>query len=111
MVGLGNIYVDEALFRAGIHPERKANHFRIKEIAIFIKKIAATLSEAVKKGGSTIRSYVNSQGQIGMFQLGVICIWPKRRRCVKCGTTIEKRVLAAEVHIIAQNAKRKLKEI
>ncbi|MBV7506071.1 DNA-formamidopyrimidine glycosylase [Bacillus sp. sid0103] len=89
-VGLGNIYVDEALFRAGIHPERLANTLDINEISLLHREIVATLSEAVKKGGSTIRSYVNSQGEIGMFQLELYAYGRKGEECKRCGTPLEK---------------------
>jgi formamidopyrimidine-DNA glycosylase len=89
-VGLGNIYVDEALFRSGIHPERIASSLNPDEISVLHEQIVATLSEAVKKGGSTIRSYVNSQGQIGMFQLDLYAYGRKGEACKKCGTPLEK---------------------
>src|SRR5690606_9428342 len=56
VVGLGNIYVDEALFRAGIYPERVAKSLSKKEIKLLHHEIIQTLNEAVEKGGSTIRS-------------------------------------------------------
>jgi formamidopyrimidine-DNA glycosylase len=90
VVGLGNIYVDEALFRAGIHPERPANTLDEKEISILHREIVKTLNEAVKKGGSTIRSYVNSQGEIGMFQLELYAYGRKGEECKRCGTPLEK---------------------
>ncbi|MBT2656907.1 DNA-formamidopyrimidine glycosylase [Bacillus sp. ISL-18] len=89
-VGLGNIYVDEALFRSGIHPERIASTLNEEEISVLHDEIVATLSEAVKKGGSTIRSYVNSQGQIGMFQQDLYAYGRKGEACKKCGTPLEK---------------------
>ncbi|WP_026563350.1 DNA-formamidopyrimidine glycosylase [Bacillus sp. UNC41MFS5] len=89
-VGLGNIYVDEALFRAGIHPERMANTLDKSEVTLLHREIVATLSEAVKKGGSTIRSYVNSQGEIGMFQLELYAYGRKGEECKRCGTPLEK---------------------
>jgi formamidopyrimidine-DNA glycosylase len=89
-VGLGNIYVDEALFRAGIHPERLASTLNEQEIATLHHEIVATLTEAVKKGGSTIRSYVNSQGEIGMFQLELYAYGRKGEECKRCGTLLEK---------------------
>ena len=89
-VGLGNIYVDEALFRSGIHPERIASSLNPDEISVLHEQIVATLSEAVKKGGSTIRSYVNSQGQIGMFQLDLYAYGRTGEACKKCGTPLEK---------------------
>ncbi|MEW9051710.1 MAG: DNA-formamidopyrimidine glycosylase [Neobacillus sp.] len=90
LVGLGNIYVDEALFRAGIHPERPANSLNEAEIAVLHREIIDTLSEAVKKGGSTIRSYVNTQGEIGMFQLELYAYGRKGEPCKNCGTPLEK---------------------
>ncbi|MBS4215395.1 DNA-formamidopyrimidine glycosylase [Neobacillus rhizophilus] len=89
-VGLGNIYVDEALFRSGIHPERQAASLKKKEIELLHKEIVETLSEAVEKGGSTIRSYVNSQGEIGMFQLELYAYGRKGEPCKNCGTPLEK---------------------
>lgn len=90
LVGLGNIYVDEALFRAGIYPERLASTLNQEEISLLHREIVATLDEAVKKGGSTIRSYVNSQGEIGMFQLELYAYGRKGEPCKKCRTPLEK---------------------
>ena len=64
------------------------------EIARLHKEIIETLKEAVKMGGSTIRSYVNSQGQIGMFQQNLYVYSRKEEACRVCGTVIEKKVSA-----------------
>lgn len=93
VVGLGNIYVDEALFRACIHPEQLASSLSSDEINVLHHEIVATLTEAVAKGGSTIRSYVNSQGQIGMFQLELFVYGKKAEPCVNCGTELQKIVV------------------
>ncbi len=94
VVGLGNIYVDEALFRARIHPERVASQLTDEELDRLHKEIVATLQEAVEKGGSTIRSYVNTQGEMGMFQLQLYVYGKKDEPCVVCGTPIKKYVVA-----------------
>ena len=100
VVGLGNIYVDEALFRSGIHPERKANSLNSGEVTRLHEEIAATLSEAVEKGGSTIRSYINSQGQIGTFQLTLSVYGREGEACKKCGGEIIKiRTAGRGTHI------------
>lgn len=93
VVGLGNIYVDEALFRSRIHPERKSNTLSKKELEILHKEIIATLSEAVEKGGSTIRSYINSQGEMGMFQLELFVYGRKGEHCKICSSPLEKIVV------------------
>ncbi|MED4070821.1 DNA-formamidopyrimidine glycosylase [Priestia endophytica] len=90
VVGLGNIYVDEALFRAGIHPERVSHTLGEEEIVRLHQEIIATLAEAVEKGGSTIRSYVNTQGEIGTFQHQHFVYGKKGEPCQNCGTEIEK---------------------
>ncbi|KZZ85941.1 DNA-formamidopyrimidine glycosylase [Bacillus sp. SJS] len=91
VTGLGNIYVDEALFRAGVHPDKPAKELSIEEINVLRDKIIATLNEAVEQGGSTIRSYLNSQGKMGMFQLKLYVYGRKGEPCKQCGTPIEKK--------------------
>lgn len=93
VVGLGNIYVDEALFKSGIHPERSANSLSHKEMVRLHHEIVQTLNEAVEKGGSTIRSYVNSQGQIGMFQLELFVYGRKGEECKTCSSELERIVV------------------
>ncbi|WP_163101262.1 DNA-formamidopyrimidine glycosylase [Peribacillus alkalitolerans] len=90
VVGIGNIYVDEALFRARIHPERLASSLSHLEYEKLVHEIKETLGEAVKKGGSTIRSYINSQGQIGMFQQQLLVYGRKGENCTNCGSPLEK---------------------
>jgi formamidopyrimidine-DNA glycosylase len=93
LVGLGNIYVDEALFRSKIHPETIANTLNKEQLQKLHQEIINTLSEAVQKGGSTIRSYINSQGEIGMFQLELFVYGRKGESCKDCGQDLEKTVV------------------
>lgn len=109
MAGLGNIYVDEALFRSGIYPERKAKSLTKKEVHLLHHEIIETLREAIDKGGSTVRSYVNSQGQIGMFQLELFVYGRKGELCKKCGTPIEKMVTAGRGTHFCPNCQKKRK--
>ncbi|RUT29551.1 DNA-formamidopyrimidine glycosylase [Paenibacillus zeisoli] len=93
VVGLGNIYVDEALFRAGIHPEKLCNELDQEELVRLYEAIVLTLSEAVEAGGSSIKSYVNGQGEMGMFQHSLQIYGRKAAPCVVCGTPVEKSVV------------------
>ncbi|MFD3445346.1 DNA-formamidopyrimidine glycosylase [Microbacteriaceae bacterium 4G12] len=93
LVGLGNIYVDEVLFRSNIHPEREASSLTNEEVEKLQGEIVATLLEAVEKGGSTIRTYINSQGQIGAFQESLYVYGRKGEACVRCHSPIEKTVV------------------
>jgi len=93
IVGLGNIYVDESLFKAGIHPERPAGKLTRKQVARLHESIVATLSEAVEQGGCSIKSYVNGQGEMGMFQQSLLVYGRKDEPCVNCGTHIARLVV------------------
>ena len=94
VAGFGNIYVDESLFRAGIRPERIASSLTDEEVARLHREMVATLQEAVEKGGSTVRSYVNTQGETGMFQLQLFVYGRKGEPCKRCGQPIQKTVVA-----------------
>ncbi len=68
VAGLGNIYVSEALNRAGVHPMRPAgslSHARVERLA---RAIVATLTEAIAAGGSSLRDYRQTDGELGYFQ-------------------------------------------
>jgi len=93
VVGLGNIYVDEALHSAGIHPERPADSLRKGEWERLYAAIRETLSRAVDAGGSSVKSYVNGQGEMGMFQYSLQVYGREGEPCRTCGTVIEKSVV------------------
>ncbi|WP_308635010.1 DNA-formamidopyrimidine glycosylase [Paenibacillus silvisoli] len=93
IVGLGNIYVDEVLFTAGIHPERTADTIKPAEWAKLYDAIKSTLSRAVDAGGSSIKSYVNGQGEMGMFQHELLIYGREKQPCRACGASIDKTVV------------------
>ncbi len=93
VVGLGNIYVDEALFRAKLHPERLAASLSTEECVLLHQSIVATLKEAIEAGGSSIKSYVNGQGEMGMFQQRLDVYGRKDKPCQTCGAIIHKAVV------------------
>lgn len=68
VAGLGNIYVCEALFRAGISPRRAAGRIGAARIELLTQAIRDTLSEAIEAGGSSLRDYRQANGELGYFQ-------------------------------------------
>ncbi|MCI2254338.1 DNA-formamidopyrimidine glycosylase [Domibacillus sp. PGB-M46] len=90
VTGLGNIYVDEVLFRSRVHPHRLGRTITKEEAAEIHRHTVAVLTEAVKRGGSTIRTYVNSQGQKGTFQEILNVYGRAGEACVECGAEIVK---------------------
>lgn len=92
-VGLGNIYVDETLFRARIHPTRPASSLSLTEVENVRQEAVAVLSEAIERGGSTIRSYTNPDGATGTFQETLYVYGQTGEPCNNCGRPIEKMKL------------------
>lgn len=90
VTGLGNIYVDEALFRAKIHPEQVASDLSKDEIKVLHQSIIEVLAEAVKAGGTTIRTYKNALGEAGKFQVALKVYGQTGEPCPNCGTPIRK---------------------
>jgi formamidopyrimidine-DNA glycosylase len=68
VAGIGNIYASEALFRAGISPRRSAHTVQGERAAKLARAVRAVLSEAIKAGGSSLRDYVQTDGELGYFQ-------------------------------------------
>ncbi|SFJ62099.1 bifunctional DNA-formamidopyrimidine glycosylase/DNA-(apurinic or apyrimidinic site) lyase [Celeribacter neptunius] len=68
VAGLGNIYVCEVLFRAGIHPARKAARISEARIAALVPIIRAVLAEAIEAGGSSLKDFRQADGELGYFQ-------------------------------------------
>lgn len=68
IAGLGNIYVCEVLFRAGLHPARKAAKISAKRVAGLVPIIRDVLSEAIESGGSSLKDYRQADGDLGYFQ-------------------------------------------
>lgn len=93
IVGIGNIYVDESLHRAGIHPEDSAKSLTDNQLDKLHHAIVSTLAEAVNAGGSSVKSYVNGQGESGTYQQRLLIYGRKDQPCSNCGTMIEKTVV------------------
>lgn len=68
VVGVGNIYASEALFRAGIRPRRAAGRLRREEFDALAQAIKAVLKDAIRAGGTTLRDYINPEGMPGYFR-------------------------------------------
>lgn len=93
--GLGNIYADESLFRAGIHPAAIAARLGRKRALRLYDAIRETLAQAIAEGGSSISDYVDAQGQRGFFQLRHQVYRRTGAPCFRCGTRIRKMIMAS----------------
>ena len=95
VVGVGNIYASEALFRAGISPRIAARRLTRAHCEVLASVIRATLSEAITAGGSSIRDYVGGDGMAGNFQSNFAVYDRDGQACHRCGTVI-KRLLQGQ---------------
>jgi formamidopyrimidine-DNA glycosylase len=93
VVGVGNIYANEALFRAGIRPTVPAGRLSRPRLARLVTAVREVLTEAIAKGGSTLRDYVDSSGAPGYFQLQYHVYDRAGDACRVCGTPIKARRL------------------
>ena len=90
VVGLGNIYVDEALWRARIHPVRPAASLKPAEVRRLREQIIEVLQLGIEKRGSTIRTYRNALGEDGTMQDFLQVYGKTGQPCARCGSPIEK---------------------
>lgn len=88
LVGVGNIYASESLFRAGISPLRAAKRIARPRCAALAQAIRETLTAAIAAGGSSVRDYVHSDGGAGCFQLQCAVYDRAGLPCPRCGTAI-----------------------
>jgi len=89
VVGVGNIYVSEALFLAGIHPARPALTLSVAEAERLRTTIRKVLNLAVARGGSTLRDFSSADGQAGHFQLEAMVYGRAGQPCRQCGHPVE----------------------
>lgn len=89
VVGVGNIYASEALFLAGIRPTTKASSISKPRAALLHRAIQQVLTQAVTKGGSTLRDFTNAQGEAGHFQLEAQVYSRAGLPCRVCGAPIK----------------------
>jgi len=88
VAGVGNIYANEALFRAGIHPRTHANRLSRERCVLLAEKIRETLELAIIAGGSSLRDYVGSDGMAGNFQSQFMVYGRAGEPCPRCGRAI-----------------------
>ncbi|MDT8343905.1 MAG: bifunctional DNA-formamidopyrimidine glycosylase/DNA-(apurinic or apyrimidinic site) lyase [Thermohalobaculum sp.] len=97
VAGLGNIYVSEALHRAGIHPARMAGAISAARLERLVAEIRATLSDAIAAGGSSLRDHRQTNGELGYFQHSFLAYDREGAPCTRtgCGGTIRRIVQGA----------------
>lgn len=89
VVGVGNIYASEALFYAGIRPQRAAGNISLKRYTLLSEAIKQVLAHAIEQGGTTLRDFVGSNGNPGYFQQQLQVYGRAGEACRRCGEIIK----------------------
>jgi formamidopyrimidine-DNA glycosylase len=89
VVGVGNIYASESLFKAGVIPSKLGKDTSLDECTKIVKHIKATLIKAIELGGSSLKDFYNVNGQSGYFQQTYNVYGMKGKPCRKCKSIIE----------------------
>ena len=89
VVGVGNIYANEALFQAGIRPTTPAGRISLARYQRLVTAIKTTLSEAIEAGGTTLRDFTNGEGKPGYFRQKLQVYGRAGENCTSCGTRIK----------------------
>jgi formamidopyrimidine-DNA glycosylase len=92
VVGVGNIYASEALYRAGIRPKRAAGRVARPRFPGLVRAVRDVLSAAIRKGGTTLRDYVGADGNPGYFRQRLYVYERTGEPCRRCGTPIRQIV-------------------
>ncbi len=93
VVGVGNIYASEALFRAGIRPSLRANQLSKPRCAKLVDAIRTVLAESIEEGGTTLRDFLQSNGKPGYFKQRLFVYERKGEPCRQCGAPIKHCVM------------------
>jgi formamidopyrimidine-DNA glycosylase len=89
VVGVGNIYASEALFRAGVRPRRAAGRLKRPEFDALVQAIKDVLRDAIREGGTTLRDYINPEGMPGYFRQKLFVYERTKDPCRVCKTPIK----------------------
>jgi formamidopyrimidine-DNA glycosylase len=93
VVGVGNIYANEALFRAGIRPDRAADRIGLERYRKLTAAVKRTLEEAIRAGGTTLRDFQDSDGRPGYFSQALQVYGRAGEPCRRCGAPLRQRVI------------------
>jgi formamidopyrimidine-DNA glycosylase len=106
VAGLGNIYVDELLFACGLHPLTPASALTMNSVQRLVARMRRLLNGAIRHGGSTLRDYVDGNGQAGRFQRRHRVYGRTGQACLHCGQPLEHVTISGRRSMFCQRCQR-----
>ena len=93
VVGVGNIYASEALYKSGIHPNRPCNRISLQRYEKLSDNIKMTLTEAIQQGGTTLQDFIQVDGRAGYFEQSLNVYGRAGEPCFNCGSLIKSKII------------------
>jgi formamidopyrimidine-DNA glycosylase len=106
VVGVGNIYANEALYMAGIHPHRQAGKIAGQRLERLVASIKEVLAHAIEKGGTTLQNFVDSDGNQGYFKQQLLVYGRQNQPCRGCGTILLQSRLGQRATVYCKHCQR-----
>ena len=106
VVGVGNIYANESLFKAGIHPKREAGKVSLKRYQQLVPIIKETLAAAITQGGTTLKDFAQSDGKPGYFAQQLLVYGRKGEPCVNCKEPLKEIRLGQRSTVYCSNCQK-----
>jgi formamidopyrimidine-DNA glycosylase len=106
VVGVGNIYASEALFKAGINPKRKAGSVSLARLEKLVDAIKITLKQSIEQGGTTLKDFTGEDGQPGYFAQKLLVYGRNNEDCTVCGKSIKQFTQQARSTYYCPNCQR-----
>ncbi|MDH5433468.1 MAG: bifunctional DNA-formamidopyrimidine glycosylase/DNA-(apurinic or apyrimidinic site) lyase [Gammaproteobacteria bacterium] len=106
VVGVGNIYAQESLFRSKIKPTRKANGLSRKMVADLVNSIKQILSQAIEAGGSSLKDFTSAEGKPGYFQQTLDVYGRSGQPCKQCGKELKKIIIAQRATVFCSSCQK-----
>jgi formamidopyrimidine-DNA glycosylase len=107
VAGLGNIYVDEALWAAQIHPTQRVDRLRPEQIADLVARVREVLGRSIRSGGTTLRDYRNVSDQPGRFARQLKAYGRAGKPCLRCGTTLSSMHVSSRMTVFCPVCQRR----
>lgn len=106
VVGVGNIYATEALYHAGIHPARASGRISTARLARLVTEVKRVLGNAIERGGTTLRDFVNESGEPGYFAQELFAYGRAGQACRQCGTVLAQRSIGQRASVYCPRCQR-----
>lgn len=106
VVGVGNIYANEALFLSQIHPNRQVNTLTVNEIQLLVNTIKEVLNKAIQQGGTTLKDFTQTDGKPGYFAQNLLVYGRQEKPCLVCQTLLQSIKLGQRNTVFCPNCQK-----